>query len=249
MMNSRFSSTSGHLLAGILLLSPLASPRGGHASGDLRRPHGFATGDDAAGLGLGEAWREDHGVLRREKSRNHRRCRWQVAHGPSCRRRGHAAGHPRGGGRQHADVQTMCSSARSGFARANRTWNTVSAARDVANATDDQIRLFHVPHQLAISPRDNVQASWQVCSPKTAAGFSAVGLLFRQRSPFRAQATDWSDRIIRGRHRRAGMDQPSCVAGGSDSPALCRRRGENCRAVPPTATPGTARSRKRTKRR
>ncbi len=49
---------------------------------------------------------------------------------------------------------------------------------EVAKATDDQIRLFHVAHQLAIGPRDNVKASWEVCSPKTAAGFSAVGYFF-----------------------------------------------------------------------
>ncbi len=47
-----------------------------------------------------------------------------------------------------------------------------------AEATDSQIRLFHVPHQLAISPRDNVAASWQVCSPQTVAGFTAVGYYF-----------------------------------------------------------------------
>ena len=48
----------------------------------------------------------------------------------------------------------------------------------VAKANDDQLRLFHVPHQLAISPRANVQASWEVCSPQTAAGFTAVGYFF-----------------------------------------------------------------------
>ena len=49
---------------------------------------------------------------------------------------------------------------------------------DAAGATDGQIRLFHVPHQLAIGPRDNVAASWQVCSPQTVAGFTAVGYFF-----------------------------------------------------------------------
>ncbi len=37
-----------------------------------------------------------------------------------------------------------------------------------AEATDNQIRLFHVPHQLAIGPRDDVAAAWQVCTPQTA---------------------------------------------------------------------------------
>ena len=47
-----------------------------------------------------------------------------------------------------------------------------------AEATDNQIRLFHVSHQLALGPRDDVTASWQVCTPQTVAGFTAVGYFF-----------------------------------------------------------------------
>ncbi|MGB8354146.1 MAG: sialate O-acetylesterase [Chthoniobacteraceae bacterium] len=46
------------------------------------------------------------------------------------------------------------------------------------DATDDQIRLFHVPHQLAIGPREDVTAKWQVCTPETLPGFTAVGYFF-----------------------------------------------------------------------
>ena len=46
------------------------------------------------------------------------------------------------------------------------------------DATDNQIRLFHVPHQLAIGPREDVTAKWQVCTPETLPGFTAVGYFF-----------------------------------------------------------------------
>jgi sialate O-acetylesterase len=48
----------------------------------------------------------------------------------------------------------------------------------IAQATDDQIRLFHVARQLALAPRDDVHASWQVCSPATVLHFSAAGYFF-----------------------------------------------------------------------
>ena len=49
-----------------------------------------------------------------------------------------------------------------------------------AKAKDDQIRLFHVPHRLALAPVDDVRASWEVCTPETVPGFSAVGFFFAQ---------------------------------------------------------------------
>ncbi len=50
--------------------------------------------------------------------------------------------------------------------------------RDATKAKDDQIRLFHVAHQLAIAPRTDVVGKWEVCSPETAGDFSAVGYYF-----------------------------------------------------------------------
>ncbi len=50
--------------------------------------------------------------------------------------------------------------------------------RDATQATDDQIRLFHVPHVLALAPRADVAAKWQICTPATAGDFTAVGYYF-----------------------------------------------------------------------
>jgi sialate O-acetylesterase len=56
--------------------------------------------------------------------------------------------------------------------------NALGGKEAVAQATDDQIRLFHVPHTVALAPRDQVSASWQVASPETVSDFSAVGYFF-----------------------------------------------------------------------
>jgi sialate O-acetylesterase len=46
------------------------------------------------------------------------------------------------------------------------------------DASDNQIRLFHIPHRLAIVPLEDVTASWEVCSPETLSDFTAVGFFF-----------------------------------------------------------------------
>ena len=110
----------------------------------------------------------------------------------------------------------------SGFARANRTWSMASSREDVAKANDDQIRLFHVPHQLAISPRDNVKASWQVCSPKTAAGFSAVGYFFgKDLRPVLKRPIGLIESSVGGTGAQEWTDLATLRA-IADSPALCR---------------------------
>jgi sialate O-acetylesterase len=50
----------------------------------------------------------------------------------------------------------------------------------VADQCDNQIRLFHIPHKLAIVPLNDVSASWEVCSPETLSDFTAVGFFFAQ---------------------------------------------------------------------
>lgn len=46
---------------------------------------------------------------------------------------------------------------------------------EVAAANHPQIRLFHVPLASEVKPADDVAAPWEVCTPKSAASFSAVG--------------------------------------------------------------------------
>ena len=55
-----------------------------------------------------------------------------------------------------------------------------ATGREAVKAKDDQIRLFHVAHRLSLAPVDDVHASWEVCTPETVRGFSAVGFFFAQ---------------------------------------------------------------------
>jgi sialate O-acetylesterase len=55
-----------------------------------------------------------------------------------------------------------------------------------ASADFPQIREFHVPEHLAVSPAGDAGGSWGVCSTKTAPEFSAVGFFFA-RAIFRAE--------------------------------------------------------------
>lgn len=55
----------------------------------------------------------------------------------------------------------------------------VNFRQETAAATNDQIRLFRVDHQAASMPmRYAPTTGWEVCSPKAAARFSAVGYFF-----------------------------------------------------------------------
>lgn len=49
---------------------------------------------------------------------------------------------------------------------------------DIASATNQLIRLFRVPNTKSDLPTVKVKASWQVCSPEMARGFTAVGYYF-----------------------------------------------------------------------
>jgi sialate O-acetylesterase len=48
----------------------------------------------------------------------------------------------------------------------------------IASAHNDKIRLFTVPHRVSMKPLGSVEGRWVVCSPETAATFSAVGYYF-----------------------------------------------------------------------
>ena len=53
-----------------------------------------------------------------------------------------------------------------------------NASAEIAAAHYPEIRLFHVPRLTAIEPMQNVKASWKVCTPDNAQGFSAVAYFF-----------------------------------------------------------------------
>jgi sialate O-acetylesterase len=66
--------------------------------------------------------------------------------------------------------------------QSNMEWSVSAsdnAQQEIASADHPRIRHIKIPHEPADSPRDNVASSgWQVCSPQTVAGFTAVGYYF-----------------------------------------------------------------------
>jgi len=53
-----------------------------------------------------------------------------------------------------------------------------NSAEEIAHAGQPQIRLLNIPHKTADFPLFNSATSWTVCSPETAADFSAVAYFF-----------------------------------------------------------------------
>ncbi len=55
----------------------------------------------------------------------------------------------------------------------------MDAPQEIAAATHPEIRLMTVPNTISTVPKETFEGSgWKVCSPETAAGFSAVGYFF-----------------------------------------------------------------------
>jgi sialate O-acetylesterase len=52
------------------------------------------------------------------------------------------------------------------------------SAQEIARAGQPQMRLLHIPQKAADFPLENSDAAWTVCSPETAANFSAVAYFF-----------------------------------------------------------------------
>jgi len=55
---------------------------------------------------------------------------------------------------------------------------SASAATAVPAANYPEIRLFTVPEERTLTPQQNTAASWKICTPDTAKGFTAVGYFF-----------------------------------------------------------------------
>jgi sialate O-acetylesterase len=65
--------------------------------------------------------------------------------------------------------------------QSNMEWGVASSnnsAKEIASADHPRIRLFSVPKKIALEPTETVESSWQVCSPESVPGFSAVGYFF-----------------------------------------------------------------------
>ena len=53
-----------------------------------------------------------------------------------------------------------------------------NAATELPKASDPQLRFFLVPQRCAADPQNDTPGRWDVCTPETAGGFSAVGYFF-----------------------------------------------------------------------
>ncbi len=66
--------------------------------------------------------------------------------------------------------------------QSNMEWkleNTNNAEEEIANANYPMIRLFDIPHNIQLSPVDDIPSGeWMICTPENIPGFSSVGYLF-----------------------------------------------------------------------
>jgi sialate O-acetylesterase len=65
--------------------------------------------------------------------------------------------------------------------QSNMEWwlaSTYSPTPEILRASDPQIRLFNIPKRTAAWPQPDVDAKWTLCTPQTAASFSAVAYYF-----------------------------------------------------------------------
>ncbi len=87
-----------------------------------------------------------------------------------------------------------------GSGQSNMQWSlrqTNNAEAEARAATFPQIRLFQVTRKTTLEPQNDVEAKWEVCSPETVPGFSAVLYLFGRdlhqhlKVPFGLIHTSW----------------------------------------------------------
>ncbi len=65
--------------------------------------------------------------------------------------------------------------------QSNMEWqvkNSNDAEKEIAAATNPEIRCFTATRILSMTPKDDIAGSWAVCSPETVGNFTAVGYYF-----------------------------------------------------------------------
>jgi sialate O-acetylesterase len=130
--------------------------------------------------------------------------------------------------------------------------------REVASADHPQIRQFYVPHTKSSTPQATVKGEWKVCSPETAASFSAVGYFFARdlfaarKVPVGIIHSAWGGTPAEAWTSEAGLRKlPDFVEPLAElkqvtaDPDLARRKAEAKQAewlekVDPGSKPGTA---------
>jgi sialate O-acetylesterase len=99
--------------------------------------------------------------------------------------------------------------------QSNMEWTVAQSLRpqeEAENANFPQIRMFKVQHNAAHGgPQDDVTGSWVVCSPSTAAGFSACGYFFARelhrelKVPVGIVSTNWGGTLCEAWTSPAGL--------------------------------------------
>ena len=75
------------------------------------------------------------------------------------------------------------------------------SAAEIAHASQPRLRLLYIPNKASDFPLRNTTASWTECSPKTAAGFSALAYFFgrdlaeRERAPIGLIESTWDGTV------------------------------------------------------
>jgi sialate O-acetylesterase len=97
--------------------------------------------------------------------------------------------------------------------QSNMEWplrNAFEPEADIASATNTMVRLFKVPKNRLECPTSTIKSSWELLSPESAAGFSAVGYYFgrdlqkARKVPVGLIGTYWG-----GTPAESWMDRPS----------------------------------------
>lgn len=101
--------------------------------------------------------------------------------------------------------------------QSNMEWSvgrSLNPKEEIEAADHPQIRLFNVPgHVAGPSPNDDPRGSWQICSPKSVGGFTAVGYYFgrelqqKLKVPIGLVGTNWGGTRIEPWTPPVGFDQ------------------------------------------
>ncbi|MDA1265095.1 MAG: sialate O-acetylesterase [Planctomycetota bacterium] len=101
--------------------------------------------------------------------------------------------------------------------QSNMEWNmggTLNSQEEIAAAEHPGIRLFNVPgHISSPTPNEDAPGTWQLCSPGSVAGFSAVGFFYGRRLhaetgvPIGLIGTNWGGTRIEPWTPPVGFDQ------------------------------------------
>ena len=90
----------------------------------------------------------------------------------------------------------------------NYNWGIKQYAADAANATNKNIRFFHIPRLTAEYPQEDTKAQWVVCNPEDMKQFSLAGYFFGQKLqkvlsvPVGLIEASWGGRLQKHGHQR-----------------------------------------------